>query len=477
MVPIRFVLGNVCSFVAMVMLLDACSEPKWAYDAVNSVDIGLWYLTGTGVEYKLINAGIPAEQLSALGNKQPFTLYSRFCAMDIIRASDPWCQSRATTTRALVVLALMASIIGFTFGIMATFGIKTPTWDGEGMETTLLVPVVCALIQTLLLVPALVVWYKMTFEYDTTCRSAMNVQDFTCISGGTAHQITIASSAFAFVTYLIWRVSHSYSIAKQRGQIADGFTLATKTDNVDEILSSIANKIDIDALGSDGRNALHWACTLNRTSICHVLLKKGASLSKKDREGWTSLHWASRVGNLDIVRLLAKYGADLNIQDRWGTTPLMLAVVGENRAAVETLIELGANINDRNVFGQTALTICLEGGLHLHQLGMILINAGIDLTLQDAQGMTALHYAASNGNESLFANILQLSEPELVDKKNKFGETLLQLAELRGHPRIPLLLEDWRQGRPMAFERVSDNEGATDTEDSDNDDEDSSDTE
>lgn len=53
-------------------------------------------------------------------------------------------------------------------------------------------------------------------------------------------------------------------------------------DNVDVILSGIANSIDIDAIGSDGRNALHWACTLNRTSICHVLLKKGASLSKKD---------------------------------------------------------------------------------------------------------------------------------------------------------------------------------------------------
>jgi ankyrin repeat protein len=53
-------------------------------------------------------------------------------------------------------------------------------------------------------------------------------------------------------------------------------------DNVDAILSAIANKVDINALGSDGRNALHWACTLNRTSICHVLLKKGASLSMKD---------------------------------------------------------------------------------------------------------------------------------------------------------------------------------------------------
>jgi ankyrin repeat protein len=53
-------------------------------------------------------------------------------------------------------------------------------------------------------------------------------------------------------------------------------------DNVDEVLASIANGIDVDALGSDGRNALHWGCTLNRSGICHVLLRKGASITKKD---------------------------------------------------------------------------------------------------------------------------------------------------------------------------------------------------
>jgi ankyrin repeat protein len=62
----------------------------------------------------------------------------------------------------------------------------------------------------------------------------------------------------------------------------DALCFPLLSDNVDEILSGIANKIDVDANGSDGRNALHWACTLHRTSICHVLLKKGASISKKD---------------------------------------------------------------------------------------------------------------------------------------------------------------------------------------------------
>lgn len=37
--------GNVLSAVSVLLLLVACSEPKWAHDTVNSVDIGLWYLT------------------------------------------------------------------------------------------------------------------------------------------------------------------------------------------------------------------------------------------------------------------------------------------------------------------------------------------------------------------------------------------------------------------------------------------------
>eukprot|EP00644_Phytophthora_capsici_P002298 jgi/Phyca11/528217/estExt2_fgenesh1_pm.C_PHYCAscaffold_270124 len=259
----------------------------------------------------------------------------------------------------------------------------------------------------------------MVTAYDQQCREEMDINTFACIETGSGHSYGIAAIPFAVATYLLWRLSHSYYEAKRAGRIADGFTLAAKTDNVDEILVGIANKIDIDANGSDGRNALHWACTLHRTSICHVLLKKGASISKKDRDGWTPLHWASRVGNLDIVRLLAKYGANVNVQDRWGTTPLMLTVVGESKVAAETLIELGASVDARNVFGQTPLMQCAEGGAPLHQLGMVFLNAGSDLTLQDAQGMTALHYAAACGNVNLLMNMLQQCDAELVDKTNK----------------------------------------------------------
>jgi hypothetical protein len=91
--------GTACSFASLVLVLAASSGQKWARDAVNSVDIGLWFLTvrcasnlagfsplttwmdrvqGTGVRYKLINAGAAVDSSDVTAADQPFTLYSSF---------------------------------------------------------------------------------------------------------------------------------------------------------------------------------------------------------------------------------------------------------------------------------------------------------------------------------------------------------------------------------------------------------------
>ncbi|KAG6974905.1 hypothetical protein JG687_00000095 [Phytophthora cactorum] len=307
-IRVRFLVGNVCSFLSLVLLLAACGGHKWARDAVNSVDIGLWYLTGTGVRYKLINAGAAVDSTEGTSTDQPSTIYSIFC--------DPWCLEDATGTRAFIVVALTAAMNSFILSVMVAFDIKIPTWNGEGKEATLVTPVVCSLVETVALIPAVTLWQRMVTVYDEQCRETMHINTFTCIETGSTHTYAIAAIPFAAATYLLWRLSHSYHEAKRAGKIADGFTLAAKTGkklhNVDEILSGIANKIDIDANGSDGRNALHWACTLHRTSICHVLLKKGASISKKDAHGMTALHYAAACGSVNLLmNMLQQCDAEL----------------------------------------------------------------------------------------------------------------------------------------------------------------------
>lgn len=145
--------------------------------------------------------------------------------------------------------------------------------------------------------------------------------------------------------------------------------------------------------------------------------------------------------------------------------------------------------------------LCIEAGKHLFQLGMVFLNAGADLRLQDAQGMTALHHAASTGSLNILFNMLQLCDAELVDKPNKvgsrdrmlcfvdgrltrsmlallcaqFGETIAQLAVLRDQPMVLDLIENWRSGNPvsLAGERESgDDDDDTDDIENDRDDDD-----
>ncbi|GLD91602.1 hypothetical protein PINS_up000135 [Pythium insidiosum] len=123
----------------------------------------------------------------------------------------------------------MAAIVGFTLSLMAALNIKTPTWNGEGKQTTLVKPILCALVQVCCLIPAVVLWSQMVQTNDAQCRTALKIDDFTCISTGKAWTMAIADIVLASVTFILWRISNAYEVARRAGRIADGFTLAAKT--------------------------------------------------------------------------------------------------------------------------------------------------------------------------------------------------------------------------------------------------------
>jgi hypothetical protein len=97
---------------------------------------------------------------------------------------------------------------------MATMDIKTPTWDGEGKETTLVNSVVCSFCQVVFLIPAVVSWQRMVWKYDAQCRATLEIDNFVCISSAPSHLLAIVDIPFATATYLLWRLSHSYQVCK-----------------------------------------------------------------------------------------------------------------------------------------------------------------------------------------------------------------------------------------------------------------------
>ncbi|MCD2324075.1 ankyrin repeat domain-containing protein [Sphingomonas sp. IC-56] len=157
-----------------------------------------------------------------------------------------------------------------------------------------------------------------------------------------------------------------------------------------------------------------------------------ASLPSRERRQ-ELLFEAARAGRVDLIDPLVKTGADLNGYDKRGFTPLILAAYNGQAAAVDALIQRGADpckpdaaqgntaqmgvafkgddtlaarllkekcdVNARNKAGQTAL---MMAALFRREKQIeLLLAAGADPTLTDAEGRSAATVAAGQGSEAV----------------------------------------------------------------------------
>lgn len=86
-----------------------------------------------------------------------------------------------------------------------------------------------------------------------------------------------------------------------------------------------------------------------------ILLRYGADVNYRNRDGRTILHDAVGDGREDLVDILLKYGASINAKDKYGYTPLHWSVSSKNKKMVELLVNRGADVNARNLQGHTPL--------------------------------------------------------------------------------------------------------------------------
>ncbi len=78
-----------------------------------------------------------------------------------------------------------------------------------------------------------------------------------------------------------------------------------------------------------------------RTDTAALLIKHGADVNSRDKEGATPLHSSIFTGNIEIVKLLLNHGAKINARDNKGLTPLTLASKrGERAKRVVEILKL-----------------------------------------------------------------------------------------------------------------------------------------
>ncbi|MBL8934838.1 MAG: ankyrin repeat domain-containing protein [Archangium sp.] len=184
---------------------------------------------------------------------------------------------------------------------------------------------------------------------------------------------------------------------------------AAKTGKLPALRKALAEGAPINGTDETGWTALHWACSNARREAALALIKAGADVSGAGDRGPINFALEARFNitqrevddRVAIVRALMKAGSPLTILGHDGTTVLAKACeLGRGKATelVKDLLAAKPDLTAVSRNGRTLLHWSAEYG-HLEVVRAAL-KAGIGLDEQDADGLTALHLAAAEGQRA-----------------------------------------------------------------------------
>ncbi|XP_067842196.1 M-phase phosphoprotein 8 [Heptranchias perlo] len=160
-------------------------------------------------------------------------------------------------------------------------------------------------------------------------------------------------------------------------------------DGNDDLLSApktISNSVLRDAVKSG--NYLTVKLALNSS--------EEYNLDQEDPSGMNLVMFAAAGGQDDILRLLIKKGAKISSRQKNGTTALMHAAEKNYLTTVAILLEAGSQVNVQQISGETALMkACKRGNADIVRL---LLEYGADCGILSKHQNSALHYAKQSNN-------------------------------------------------------------------------------
>ena len=247
------------------------------------------------------------------------------------------------------------------------------------------------------------------------------------------------------------------------GLTNEALQMAAEEGNIAELNKLLAT-VEVDSRMLDGSTALHWAALRDQPDSASFLLDQGADVEARNRNGVFPLYLAALNGSENITRLLLEAGADANASLPNGETVLMTAARTGSTAVLELLIAHGALIDARDLaFQQTALMIAARENnpaavdmllrygaeVNLHtRIGEMIVHLppckgtgcgseglGINRSgvpdrgerYEQRGGMTALLYAAREGNVEVARTLLEAGATIEDTEANDIGPLLMAL--------------------------------------------------
>ena len=168
----------------------------------------------------------------------------------------------------------------------------------------------------------------------------------------------------------------------------------------------LADGANVGATDANGRTALVAAAYGNHVDVAAALIDAGADVNVEDVSQQSAyLIATSEVGDdLRLLELTLRNGADVDAKDSYNGTGLIRAADRGYVGIVGRLLETDVDVDHVNRLGWTALleAVILGGGDAAHvEVVRLLVDAGVDTEIGDANGVTALAHARSNRYEEM----------------------------------------------------------------------------
>lgn len=194
-----------------------------------------------------------------------------------------------------------------------------------------------------------------------------------------------------------------------------------KAGKIEAVEAALAAGVRVDAFNEDKSSTLLGvAVQANKADMVQLLIKHGADVSCKNKDGKSVLHVAAARAGREIVQMLLAAGADPMHPGNNGATPLHDAIWEGNSAAVEALIPAYAEVNfspDGRYNGYPITMAIMRGRADYVQL---FINAGMNMNDKRFCKMPLLHTAAMNDRVFIVKMLLQAgADRNAVDERGK----------------------------------------------------------
>eukprot|EP00026_Physarum_polycephalum_P003297 Phypoly_transcript_03307.p1 GENE.Phypoly_transcript_03307~~Phypoly_transcript_03307.p1 ORF type:complete len:548 (-),score=82.99 Phypoly_transcript_03307:692-2335(-) len=248
--------------------------------------------------------------------------------------------------------------------------------------------------------------------------------------------------------------------------------------------------IDVDLPPKSGSSPFMMAAMRGEIKIMETLLKAGADVGHKDKDGFDAFGTAAHEGNLEICQFLfreakanphttvsdGKFPAlsnaasggflelvhflldechvEVDQKDDAGYTALLMAIKTGNLNIADVLLAHGADINSKTRDGETALILATH--FNNEKAVAYALTHKCSINEQDSFSHTALHYAATTGYTNILNLLLQAGAN--TDIKNDKGFSAYDLAKInKRHECRKILLGI--VGEQVSFCAKCDNQG------------------